>query len=106
VKGNLSVNQAAAAAEACALGLGIGTFFAYQVMPHVASGALRVVLPAFEPPPQPIHVVYPEAKLVPARTRVFIDFIKLHLAVEQAAWQRRARPPKRATASNPTRGLR
>ncbi|HEY3498613.1 MAG TPA: LysR family transcriptional regulator [Polyangiaceae bacterium] len=94
VRGNLSVNQSAAAAEACARGLGIGTFFGYQVMPYVASGALRVVLSAFEPPPQPIHVVYPEAKLVPARTRVFIDFIKRHLAREQAAWQRKARSRK------------
>jgi DNA-binding transcriptional LysR family regulator len=106
VDGNLSVNQSAAAAEACALGLGIGTFFAYQVMPYVASGALRILLPDFEPPPQPINVVYPEAKLVPARTRVFIDFIKRHLAAEQAAWQRKVRARKGATASNPIRGRR
>lgn len=94
VRGNLSINQSAAAARACVAGLGVGTFFAYQVMPHVKSGELRVVLAEFEVPPVPIHVVYPEAKLVPARTRVFIDFIKRHLADEAPAWQHR-RPAKR-----------
>ncbi len=94
VRGNLSINHSAAAARACVAGLGVGTFFAYQVMPHVKSGALRVVLSEFEVPPVPIHVVYPEAKLVPARTRVFIDFIKRHLAGEQAAWRTR-RPSQR-----------
>ena len=94
VRGNLSINHSAAAARACVAGLGIGTFFAYQVMPHVRSGELEVVLSDFEVPPVPIHVVYPEAKLVPARTRVFIDFIKRHLAAEAPAWERR-RPARR-----------
>lgn len=95
VRGNLSINQSAAAARACAAGLGIGSFFSYQVMPHVKSGELRVLLAEFEVEPVPIQVVYPEAKLVPARTRVFIDFIKRHLASERRAWQTRA-PTKRA----------
>lgn len=91
VTGNLSVNQSTVAASACVAGLGIGSFFAYQVAPYVASGALRILLAAFEPVPRPIHIVYPEARLVPARTRVFIDAIKRHLAAEQSSWQ----PPKR-----------
>jgi DNA-binding transcriptional LysR family regulator len=96
VRGNLSINQSSAAARACLAGLGVGTFFAYQVMPHVKSGELRVVLAEFEVPPVPIHVVYPEAKLVPARTRVFIDFIKRHLAAEQPAWQQRRAAKRRS----------
>lgn len=94
VRGNLSVNQSAVAAQACVAGLGIGNFFAYQVAPHLASGALRLLLTGFETPPRPIHVVYPEARLVPARTRVFIDAVKRHIAAEQSVWQ----PDKRRGA--------
>ncbi|HWO11370.1 MAG TPA: LysR substrate-binding domain-containing protein, partial [Polyangiaceae bacterium] len=78
--------QSAVAADACVAGLGIATFFAYQVAPLIASGALRVVLAPFERPAQPIHVVYP-AVLLPARTRAFVDSIQRHIAAEQAAWQ-------------------
>lgn len=96
VRGNLSINHSAAAARACVAGLGVGTFFAYQVMPQVKSGELRVVLAEFAVPPVPIHVVYPEAKLLPARTRVFIDFIKRHLAAEEPAWQPRRTAKRRS----------
>lgn len=88
VRGNYSVNHAVAAADACAAGLGIGMFRAYQVARQVASGELTVILASFEPPLSPVHLVYPEVRLVPARTRVFIDFIKEHIRARQAAWQR------------------
>lgn len=87
VKGSLSVNQTGVAAAACVAGLGLGTFFAYQVAREVEQGALELLLTSFEPPPRPIHVVYPEPRLLPARTRVFIDFIMRHIQAEQDAWQ-------------------
>jgi hypothetical protein len=31
--------------------------------------------------------VYPEARLLPVRTRAFIDAINAHLLAEQRAWQ-------------------
>jgi len=95
VRGNLSVNQSTVASQACVAGLGIGSFFAYQVAPYVTSKALRIILADFESPPRPIHVVYPEARLVPARTRVFIDAVKRHIAAEQSVWQ----PQKRRSAA-------
>jgi len=87
VDGTLSINQSAAVAEACAAGLGIGLFFAYQVAPFISSGALRIILAEYEIPPRPIHIVYPEARLLPARARAFIDFMKIYLREERAAWQ-------------------
>lgn len=87
VKGNLSINQIAPAAAACAAGLGVGTFFAYQVAPELARGTLVVLLARFEPPPQPIHVVYPRARLLPARSRAFIEFIKGHILAERQVWE-------------------
>jgi DNA-binding transcriptional LysR family regulator len=105
VKGSLSINHLAAAAEACAAGLGIGNFFAYQVARELASGALRVLLAGFQPQPSPIHVVYPEARLLPARTRVFVEHIRRHISSEQHAWQP-AEPkarPERGVARNKAR---
>jgi DNA-binding transcriptional LysR family regulator len=79
VTGNLELNQVAPAAEACAAGLGFGNFISYQVAPHIARGRLEVVLEKFEPPPRPISVVYPHARLLPARTKVFVAWIKREL---------------------------
>jgi DNA-binding transcriptional LysR family regulator len=75
-RGNLDFNHIAPAVEACAAGLGFGNFFSYQVLPHVAQGRLAFVLETFEPAPRPVSVIYPHARLLPARTRVFIDWMK------------------------------
>ena len=80
VTGNLEVNHVAPAVEACVAGLGFGTFISYQVAPRMAQHQLVEVLQAFAPPPRPISLVYPHARLLPARTRVFVDWIKAELA--------------------------
>jgi len=79
VAGNLEFNHVAPAADACAAGLGFGNFISYQVAPHIREGRLKVVLEKFEPPPRPISVVYPHARLLPARTKVFVAWIKQEL---------------------------
>lgn len=79
VSGNLAFNQIAPAVQACAAGAGMGMFFSYQVAPFLKTRQLRIVLENFEPPAHPIHVVYPHARLLPTRTRVFIDWIKQEL---------------------------
>ncbi len=79
VTGNLDFNHAAAAVEACAAGLGFGMFISYQVAREVREGRLRVVLAGYEPPPKPISIVYPHARLLPARTRVFVEWMKREL---------------------------
>jgi DNA-binding transcriptional LysR family regulator len=94
VRGKFSVNHVAAATEACVAGLGIGSFFAYQIAPQLADRTLRVVLAEFELPPRPIHVVYPEARLLPARTRLFIDWIKRHIDAQSQRWEPRTLKPR------------
>lgn len=79
VSGNLEFNHIAPAVQACAAGAGFGQFLWYQVAPLLKTGELQTVLEAFEDTPRPIHVVYPHARLLPKRTRVFIDFIRLEL---------------------------
>ena len=79
VSGNLEFNQAAVAAQACAEGLGFSRFLAYQVARHIARKHLRIVLDDFETAPLPLSIVYPHARLLPSRTRVFIEWIKNEL---------------------------
>jgi len=79
VGGNLEFNQAAPAVQACVAGAGLGRFLSYQPAPYVREKKLRVVLAEFEPPPRPVSVVYPHARLLPARTRLFIEAMKQEL---------------------------
>lgn len=76
VSGNLEFNHVLPAVQACAAGAGIGMFFSYQVAPYVDTRQLKVVLERFELPPRPISIVYPHARLLPARTRAFIDWLR------------------------------
>lgn len=59
-------------------GLGITRLLSYQVAAHVRSGALQVVLEAFEPNPLPVHVVHHEGRRATQKVRAFVD-----LAVER-----------------------
>jgi len=56
-----------------------GQGVAFLPMPHaapwLASGALMRLLPAWYADQGPISIYYPNKKLLPARTRVFIDFV-------------------------------
>jgi DNA-binding transcriptional LysR family regulator len=79
VSGRLEFNQIAPAVDACMAGQGPGMFISYQVADALARGELQIVLEAFELPPLPLHVVYPHARLLPARTRAFIDWITREL---------------------------
>lgn len=72
----LEFNHLAPAIEACAAGMGYGMFLSYQVLPHITQGRLTVVLQDFPLPPVPVHVIYPHARLLPARTRAFVDWMK------------------------------
>lgn len=76
VAGPLSSNQAEPLVEACADGLGVGMFLSYQVAPLVAAGRLKLLLAEWCPPPVPVNVVYPHAKLLPARTRLCVDWLR------------------------------
>ncbi len=75
-RGSFTCNQAAAAAQACAEGLGFGMFLSYQVEPLVRNGRLRLVLADFELPSLPVSLVYPEARLVSTRLRALVDWLK------------------------------
>jgi len=75
VEGPISTNQIDAALDASLQGLGCGRFLCYQVAAHQKAGRLRYVLEAHEPEPLPVSLVYPQARLVSARLRAFMNFV-------------------------------
>ncbi len=80
VDGALDFNHAGAALRACEAGLGFGQFFSYQLQDALKAKRLRPVLADFEPARLPVNIVYPNARLLPARTRAFIDAARRELA--------------------------
>ena len=76
VIGNLEFNQVAPTVDACLAGLGFGMFISYQVEQQIKQNRLQVVLESFQLPPRPINLIYPSGRLLPARTKLFIKWIK------------------------------
>lgn len=70
----LIVNTAEVAIAAAVAGRGLTRVLSYQIAPELSAGQLQIVLEDFEPPPIPIHVVYPEGRRANARVRAFVDF--------------------------------
>jgi DNA-binding transcriptional LysR family regulator len=68
-------NSADAAIGRAELGGGLTMVLAYQVIDAVREGKLRIVLAEFEPPPPPIHLVYPSTRLLSAKVRAFVDLL-------------------------------
>lgn len=77
----LATNSAEAAIGHAERDGGITMALSYQVVDAVRRGGLRVVLPDYEPPPLPIQLVYPGARLVSASLRAFTD-----LTLETCSW--------------------
>ncbi|MBX5089089.1 LysR family transcriptional regulator [Rhizobium lentis] len=74
VRSRLAVNTAEAAVDAAVAGLGITRVLSYQAARAEAAGLLVPLLADFEPPPAPVHLVYPSQGLVPIKLRALIDF--------------------------------
>jgi len=85
VSGDLECNEVAPLVAACVDGAGFGLFMSYQVAEPVSAKRLKIVLPAFEPPPRPVQLVYPHARLLPARVKALVEWLKVDL-VRNAAW--------------------
>lgn len=62
-------------------GGGLARVLAYQAAEALAAGKLKPVLRPFEPPPLPIHLVYPTSRLLSAKVRAFIEMV-----VENCDW--------------------
>ena len=79
IRALLRTNQLDVALEACLKGLGCGQFLCYQVEELFTARKLKRVLAEFEPPPLPIQIVYPHARLLSPNVRAFVDFAVMRL---------------------------
>lgn len=71
----VSVSGVDAYLACCEAGLGIAQFPRYRIAGLLANGALREILPAMPPPTLPVHVLYAPQRQMPARLRVFVDWL-------------------------------
>lgn len=75
LRGPVSVNSAYAYTACCLAGMGFIQVPRYHVQAHLRSGELREVFPEWAPAPLPVSVLYPHARHLSPRTRVFIDWV-------------------------------
>src|SRR6202023_1049784 len=68
-----TTNSADAAIQYAEQDGGLTRVLAYQAADAIKRGRLRPVLEKFEPPPLPIHIVYPTPRLLSAKVRTFVD---------------------------------
>jgi DNA-binding transcriptional LysR family regulator len=68
-------NSADAAIAHAERGGGLAMLLLYQAVEAVRAGRLTVVLRDFEPPPRPIHIVYPTTRLLSAKVRAFTELV-------------------------------
>ncbi len=95
----LEVNDAAAAIAAAERGDGITVALSYMVARAVADGRLVTVLDAFMPPPVPVQLVHPHARLVAPKVRAFVDFAAPRLRDALDSVELLAPPPRRGARS-------
>lgn len=77
-------NNAAAAVPVVTAGLAIARMPEIYIREELEAGRLVRVLPDWRPVPLAVNVITPPGKARPARVRVFIDFLRTHLA--KASW--------------------
>ena len=71
----MTVNDPDALCRAALLGLGVGLIAVPHAAPHLQSGALERLLPDWHCDVGPISLYFASQKLLPAKTRVFVDFV-------------------------------
>jgi len=75
--------------EWCLQGLGIAWRSTWEVQADLAAGRLQAVLEDFAAPPSGIYALFPSARHMPLRVRLWIDFLK-HSYGDAGYWSRGA----------------
>jgi DNA-binding transcriptional LysR family regulator len=99
VQGRVTVSSILALRTSALAGLGIVQISRSLVADDLRTGKLREVLPAYPVPPLSVFARYPARKLLPPKTRVFIDALADHLSKLDSE-----PPGPRARLRRPTRG--
>jgi DNA-binding transcriptional LysR family regulator len=80
IRTRLSTSSADSAISAAHAGVGLVQTTSYQAEPGLRDGRLALVLRSFECAPTPVSLVYARQRLLPLKTRAFIDFAVPRLA--------------------------
>jgi DNA-binding transcriptional LysR family regulator len=75
LKETLILNDPEAMCRAALIGLGVTLIAVPHALPHLESGALVRLVPQWYADAGPISIYYANRTLLPAKTRVFVDFI-------------------------------
>ena len=76
VKGSIEANNGETLGQLAADGVGITRVGSFSVVPEIASGRLVPILEAFNPGDvEAVHAVFAGGPNLPARVRVFVDFL-------------------------------
>ncbi len=75
VTGPLEVNSPLATRAAAVAGLGVATLPDFVAEPELASGRLVTILDDWVPKGAGIYAVYPHRRYLPAKIRVFVDYL-------------------------------
>ncbi len=75
VGGSMDSNNGEVLRDWCLAGQGLALKSLWEVGADIAAGRLQVVLPDHPPLGYGIYALYPHSRFVPARVRVFIDFL-------------------------------
>lgn len=70
----------------CLAGFGIAWRSTWEVEDEIAAGQLVAVLEDFAAPPNGVYVVFPHAKHLPLRVRLWIDYLKHHYS-QPGVWK-------------------
>lgn len=76
VAGNYKVNNSEALYQATIQGLGIAKLPTFIASDAIKKGDLIELLPRYLAPPKTFYAIYPVRKYLPAKVRVFIDFLR------------------------------
>lgn len=80
VAGNYRSNNLLAVKDAAIAGIGIAQLPLWMVDAEIKAGSLRLVLENFRLPAFGIHAVFPSARQIPAKVKMFVDFIQDELS--------------------------
>lgn len=72
---SVGVNESTAHLTALLAGLGLGQTFRFMAQPHLRSGALQPLLEDWTRERHPLNLVYPSARHLNAKLRVFSDWV-------------------------------
>ncbi|MBW8846850.1 MAG: LysR family transcriptional regulator [Burkholderiales bacterium] len=78
--GPVTVSSAVAYGACCLAGLGFIQAPRYAFEVPLASGELVEVFPDWQPAPMPVYVLYPHARQLSSRVRVFVDWLAERMA--------------------------